>query len=65
MGFWSRKSNKRIEETAVTNKEKYNWKLTETWEDYPVPNYKIKHTYFRSLSIVAVKLFITEQEIPN
>ena len=31
--------------TSNPSKKEYDWKLKETWEDYPTPNYNDKHTY--------------------
>ena len=45
MGIWSKKSSNGIKENPATKKKEYDWKLQETWEDYPAPNYRIKHTY--------------------
>lgn len=45
MSGWSKNLSKGIVVNPVTKKKEYDWKLQETWEDYPVPNYRIKHTY--------------------
>lgn len=45
MAFWSRKLSKGIKTNPATKMKEYDWKLQETWEDYPCPNYKINHTY--------------------
>jgi hypothetical protein len=40
---WSKNLKKGIKSTA--NGTQYDWKLKETWEDYPVPDYNAIHTY--------------------
>lgn len=41
------KKRKKVEEPVVEPKVDYkgNWKLQETWEDYPFPKYDEMHTY--------------------
>lgn len=43
MGFWFLKSRKNTKLSKPKNE--CDWKLRETWEDYPAPNYNAMHTY--------------------
>ena len=45
MAFWWENLRKGVLKKSTTEKTEYDWKLHETWEDYPVPNYNAMHTY--------------------
>ena len=45
MAYWCKDLQKGFKEDPITNKAEYDWKLHETWEDYPVPKYDAVHTY--------------------
>ena len=38
-------NNKPIKTNIATGGKQYDWKLKETWEDYPMPDYNAIHTY--------------------
>ena len=42
---WSKYLKKGIAKNPKTGKMEYSWKLHETWEDYPTPDYNDIHTY--------------------
>ena len=45
MSFWFSKLRKGVAKKSAESKEEYNWKLQETWENYPAPDYNAMHTY--------------------
>ena len=45
MAYWCKNLRKGVKEIPATKKKEYDWKLRETWEDYPFPDYTAKHTY--------------------
>ena len=42
---WSKDLHKGIRKNPSTGEETYDWKVKETWEDYPAPDYDAMHTY--------------------
>ena len=45
MAYWYKKLRKGFRKNSETKKRKYDWKLYETWEDYPFPDHRAYHTY--------------------
>ena len=45
MAFWWKTLRKGVYKKTATGKTEHDWKLRETWEDYPVPDYNAMHTY--------------------
>lgn len=45
MAYWCKDLRKGFKVDPITKKKVYDWKLHETWEDHPLPNYRGKHTY--------------------
>lgn len=42
---WSKDLKQGMRKNPETGKEVYDWKVKETWEDYPMPDYDAMHTY--------------------
>lgn len=42
---WCKNLRKGIKTNTATGGKEYDWKVKETWEDYPMPNYDAIHTY--------------------
>ena len=42
---WCKDLKKGLRKNQMTGQKEYDWKIKETWEDYPVPDYNDVHTY--------------------
>ena len=42
---WCKNLRKGLKTNIATGGKQYDWKLKETWEDYPSPDYNAVHTY--------------------
>lgn len=42
---WCKNLRKGLRNSDIPSKQVYDWKVKETWEDYPAPNYNDTHTY--------------------
>ena len=42
---WCKNLRKGLKTNTATGGKQYDWKLKETWEDYPMPDYNAIHTY--------------------
>ena len=42
---WCKNLRKGLNTNPATGGKQYDWKLKETWEDYPMPDYNAIHTY--------------------
>ncbi len=65
LGFKSRRRKTLSENENLSAKVAPDWKLKETWEDYPAPDYKAIHTYCQVALIDSDKVLYYRTRNPN